>query len=134
MPLAGTLTGSVRAQSDALLMARILGANGALLNQISLTSISYLVTDTSTGNPVAQSTLSIAATVFNNLQQSDPRWTMDSQANPGTDGLWGYNFSFTLPASALPNSVRYQVDVMFLTVTGGQFIVSWSFVPQKVYL
>ena len=129
----GPLTGSARAQTDTLLMARVLGTNGALLNQASVSSITYLVTDTTTGLPTGNGTFPVATTVFNSLVQSDARWSQDSIYYPGPDQNYGYNFAATIPAALIPNSVRYQVDVVFLTTSGGQFIVSWSFLPAKVY-
>jgi hypothetical protein len=127
------LTGSVRALSDAFLMARIYGQQGQYLNQASVASIAYQVTDTTTGLSTKNGTLTVASTVYNSLQQGDPRWTMDTSAYPGVDASTGYNFAFVLPGAAIPKAVRYQVDVVFSLVGGGVFRVSWQFVPQGVY-
>jgi hypothetical protein len=127
------ITGSARARSGATLMARIRGNNGLPLTQASVASIALTVTDTTTGIATFAGPLAVAASVFNSLQQSDPRWTRDSADYPGADGSWGYNFSCVVPAAALPNAVRYQTDVVITPVAGEPFRVVWSFVPVRVY-
>jgi hypothetical protein len=124
-------------------MARILGSGGQPLGQASVASIFYVVTNLATGAQSAAVPLIVSGVVYNDLQQTDPRWTRDSADYPGPDGRWGYNVAFTLPASALPVSVptpgvttpatRFQVDVEFIPVQGEPFRVSWSLAPVPVF-
>lgn len=140
----GILSGPVVAGSGVLLLARIRTSAGDLLNQASVTSVAWTLTDVTNGAAVSSGTFSVSATVFNALQQGDVRWTQDSARNPGPDGLWGYNFAATLPASALPPAAqtyagvnappaRYQVDVAFTPASGEAFRVAWQFSPVRVY-
>ena len=137
MPLpltTGLITGSVRALSGSTLMARIRGNNGTLLTQASVSSIVWTCTNLATAIVSASGTLVVSQSVYNDLQQADPRWTRDSADAPGPDGYFGYNFAFGLPAAALPQGgVRFQVDTVFTPTVGEQFRVSWSFVPVQVY-
>jgi len=81
----------------------------------------------STANPT------IASTVFDALQQ-DALWTQDSATNPGTDGLWGYNFKFVVPAAAFANSGdKFQVDGKFTPLSGENFVVTYTIPTLKVY-
>lgn len=130
---AGVLTGNVRARSGCALFARIRGNDGLLLNRASVASITYTVTDVAAGTTVGSGIINVAAAVFDNLQQSDPRWTRDSADYPGPDGAWGFNFAFTLPGAMLPSAVRYQVDVVVTPVSGEPFRVIWSLVPVGVF-
>ena len=97
--MAGTLsviTGVIVAGSGATLMARLRGNAGQLVTQASLTSISYTVTDLTAGTVSSPVTVSVAACVFDNLQQGDPRWSKDSANDPGPDGEHGYNALVTV--------------------------------------
>jgi hypothetical protein len=130
----GLITGSARALSGATLMARIRGNQGTLITQASILSVGWTCTNLATGIASGTGTLTVTQVVFNNLQQSDPRWTRDSSDTPGPDGQWGYNFAFALPAAALPSGgVRYQIDAVFVPISGESFRVSWSVVPVTVY-
>lgn len=129
----GPLTGSARCLSGATLMARIRGNDGQLLTRASVSTITYTVTDTTGPAAVGTAPLTVSSTVFDNLQQSDPRWTRDSADYPGSDGAWGYNFACVIPAALLPNPVRYQIDVVVTPVSGEPFRVVWSFTPVQVY-
>lgn len=140
-----TLSGPVTGGSGVLLLARVLagvaGGGFDLLNQGSVTSLAYTVTNLTTGLAVGSGTLVVSASVFNSLQQTDPRWTQDSAQNPGPDGLWGYNFATTLAASLFPPAspavgvaaTRYQADVAFTMVSGQPFRVSWQWNSFPVY-
>lgn len=140
----GILSGPVIAGSGVLLLARIRTSGGDLLNQASVSGIAWTLTDVTNGVPVSSGTFAAGATVFNSLQQGDVRWTQDSQRNPGPDGLWGYNFGATIPASAVPltpqtpagvqaPAPRYQVDVAFSLASGEPFRAVWQFRPVAVF-
>lgn len=140
----GSATGSVVAGSGVTLLARLRGQGGQHVTQASLSSIGYTVSDLQAGAIIATGTFTVSSTIFDSLQQFDPRWTMDSQAAPGADGSWGYNFLAGLPASALPQTTltsaalylpppRVQVDVLFTPLTGEVFRVVWSFSPVRTW-
>lgn len=144
MPQKVTL-GNVVLRSGVTLMARVRGGDGALLTRAALSSVTYIVTsevvtttaaDGTTTTTTTQSavTLTISSVVFNSLQQADPRWTADSESEPGPDGEWGYNFAATLPATAFTeDGATYQVDVVFTPVTGQPWRCVFRFAPQDVY-
>lgn len=147
--MAGTLsviTGVIVAGSGATLMARLRGNAGQLVTQASLTSISYTVTDLTAGTVSSPVTVSVAACVFDNLQQGDPRWSKDSANDPGPDGEHGYNALVTVSASHFPATVPtptaptiipaphvFQVDVIFQPVTGEPFRVVWRLGVQQIF-
>lgn len=91
------------------LIARIRATSGTYITQASLSSIAYSVFDL-TAVPAAivtSGTISKSSTVFDTLQTSDARWTVDSV---------GYNFLWIAPASLFPLAPRkYQVEITFTT-------------------
>ena len=127
-------------------MARIRGAGGSLLTQASLSTITYSVSNLTSGTTGTSTSLTISSVVFDSLQQNDPRWVFDSAGEPGADGGYGYNFLATIPATSfpvsvlsstasdpVPDSVLYQVDVVFTPVSGQPFRVPFQFRPVLVY-
>lgn len=146
--MAGKITtGVILAGSGVTLMARIAGVAGNLLTQASVSSISYQVTNLTLGQVAGSGTLTVSQVVFNSLVQNDPRWTADSASQPGADGLWGYNFLTTLPASIFPVSSvvsppplvaaapqTYQVDIVFTPTSGQPFRVSYQAPVIPVYV
>lgn len=146
MSTIGIITGVVTAQSGVTLMARILGNSGRPITQASLLSITYKVRDLFDLISLGTGTFTISTTVFDDLQQGDPRWTRDSEHSPGPDFAHGYNFLATLPASLFPTAVydvdpetgdvtrhRLQVDVTFTPVTGEPWVQPFSFQPIPTY-
>ncbi len=130
-------TRAVPGKSGLILMARILGANRQAITQATLTSITYTVTDITTGLAIATAqALTIGNVVFDNLVKTDPTWDADSQDNPSLeDGLWGYNFKTTIPAlSLVPSGDRFQVDIVFTPTTGERFTVSVSVPTVRNYV
>lgn len=123
----------IAGKSGVTLMARIVGANGEPITQASLSSITYTVTDTTDTDTQSTGTLTISSVVFNDLQQQDRRWTADSQARPGRDGRWGYNFRATLPASIMTLTTKQQADVKFTPVSGEVFFVPFAWTPVRIY-
>jgi len=123
------------------LFARITGNAGVPITQATLTpstGVQYALTDLGSpagSNPVtgALTPLTISTVIFDSLQQSDPRWTRDSAASPGADGLYGYNFRATLGASLFLSSNRQHVDVVFTPLIGEAFRVSFEWTPLVVY-
>lgn len=136
------ITGVGPARSGVTLMARVTGNNGQPITQASLSTITYTVTNLGTGVEAAAVSLTIASVVFDNLQQGNPRWTVDSADAPGEDGRHGYNFLATIPASdfpaataatTTPAAIRYQVDVRFVPTSGEAFIGVFQFTALPVY-
>ncbi len=119
---------------------RSLAAGRPLITQASLTSITYTVTDLATGLVLGSGTITIASSVYDALQQTDPGWTRDSAAQPGNDGAFGYNFAFVLPASLNPYTVstdgtvhRLHVDVIYTPVSGDAYRQNWEWTPTAVF-
>lgn len=139
-------TGVILAGSGVCLMARIRGQGGQLLTAESLASITYQVANLTLGTVAAIGSLTPSQAVSDSLVQNDPRWTMDSSTQPGSDGSWGYNFLGVIPASAFgvsavsaqpfgpaPASVC-RIDVVMTPNTGDQpFRVSFQATVLPVY-
>lgn len=136
------ITGVVVTKSGVSLMARCVGATGSPITQATLSSIGVTVSDITNVANLGTFTPSISASVFNSLQQSDPRWTLDSAIAPGPDGLWGYNWLYTIPATTFPlttltaanitaDPLNYQADVVWTPVSGEQFraVFRWQVIP-----
>ena len=128
---------AIPGNSGCIVMARILGANRQAITSATISTISYTVTDISTGlNVVSAIAISpVSSAVYDNLQTNDPTWDADSLLQPSLeDGLYGYNFKFTIPAADLtPSGDRFQTDFVFTPVTGQAFRFSVSTQTIKVY-
>ena len=134
MITATTITGTFIIDAGAFLMARVRGSNGLLITQASVSTITYTVRDLTNATTVATNqSLTVASVVYNSLQQSDPRWDVDSAFQRGRDGEFGYNFAATVPAAHFATfdvestspfketPHRYRVTVEFFPVTGAVF-------------
>ncbi len=94
-------------------MARILGNDGAAIDQADISAIAYSVYNkadltlaTTTG------TLDASDVIFDTLQ-TDSRWGKDST---------GYNFAWNVPASVFAlGNVTYRIEVKLTPVTGEVF-------------
>ena len=108
--------------------ARIRGNTGAYVTQASLTSIACKVFDLDNANTqVSAPTVTISSAVFDTLQTSsnDVRWTIDTT---------GFNFRFTVPASAFPLGERnYRVEVVFTPTSGDVFAVVYTVHSQGLF-
>lgn len=134
----GIITGVVMAGSGVTLIARLRGNAGQLVTQASIAAISWQASNLTTGAVAGSGTLMPAQVIYDALQQTDPRWTLDSAAQPGVDGSWGYNFLATLPASTFAPSILaappltpapasvFRIDVKFTPVSGEPFYVSFQ--------
>jgi hypothetical protein len=139
--IAAIITGTATGQSGVWLAARILGNLGAPIVQADIASISYTVMDLTTATQIASGTFTVANVVYNSLQQTDARWSVDSQYSPNPiDRSWGYNFAATVPAADFASlfdtdfmdtvrSHRVQITVTFVPVVGEQFRQAWQFNP-----
>lgn len=142
------ITGAaVPGQSGVTLLARVRGSDGRLITQASLSSIAYTVSDLTNGESLGTGTFTISSTVYDSLQQGDPRWSADSAARPGADGSHGYNFAGELPASLFAlttlaepgvltgpaDPIQVQADVAFTPASGQAFRMVWSWKVWPVY-
>lgn len=129
-------TGIVVANSGVSLLARLVGNDGRPITRASISSIAYNVYNETDGENVASGsgTLTISDVVFDDLQTNDPRWTKDSEASPGKDGRFGYNFLATLPASHFTaDGNRLRVSITFTPASGQPFVVLFSFLLEAAY-
>ena len=76
-------------------LARLRGADGQLVTQASLASVTYSVADLTSGEVLGTGTVTISSAVYDDLQQGDPRWTADGVNAVGDDGEHGFNFAAT---------------------------------------
>lgn len=142
----GIITGQTTGRSGVTLMARLRGAAGQPVTQASLSSITWQLSDLTAGTVAGSGTFAVASSIFDALQQADPRWQADSALVPGPDGSWGYNFLATLGAALFPVATLapaqfgaaavphlYQADVAFQPVSGERFTVSWQLNVVPVY-
>lgn len=139
------ITGIVAANAGLLLMARLRGAAGQLVTRASLAAIAWQATDLLVGGVAGSDTFNVDASVFDSLQQTDPRWSVDGPTRPGADGAWGYNFAAKLNNGTFPPSIpsgtgltpaeprRYQVDVKFTGVDGSVSYVTFQVMAWPVY-
>ncbi|HLN30481.1 MAG TPA: hypothetical protein VK395_22245 [Gemmataceae bacterium] len=132
-------TQAVAGHSGIVLMARLVGQGGLPVTQATINSVEVQVTDlTLVQNGQAGSvntyTPAVASVIFNALQQTPP-WSQDNQYQPGTDGLWGYNFLYVVPAVNFENSGdTFQIDVAFVPAAGEQFEVSFLVPTVKTFI
>jgi len=138
---------AVPGKSGVTLLARLRGSDGRLVTRASLSSIAYTVSDLSAGTSLGTGTFTISTTVYDSLQQGDPRWSADSAREPGPDGSHGYNFAAELPASlfalttlAEPGVLsgparpgRIQADVAFTPASGQAWRVVFAWDSYPVY-
>lgn len=121
-------TATIFEDAGASLMARVLGNAGTAITQASLSSISYKVFDLHGDTPTTATqtgTLTISAVVYDTLQTSDPRWTVDTT---------GYNFLYTAPASWFPDAPRtYRVELKFTPATGEVFWLVYELKTKVIY-
>ena len=143
-PLTG---GPTPGKTGVTLLARVRMANGQLLTQASLSSIAYTVSDLTNGSSLGTGTFTVSSTVYDDLQQYDPRWQADSAGEPGDDGEFGFNFAGALPATlfalttlAAPGvltgfnaGIVVQADVAFTPASGQQWRISWRWRVLPAY-
>ncbi len=143
------VTAYVPGLTGVTLLSRLVGQNGRSVTQASLSTIAWTATDLTAGAVVSTGSFVVATSIFDSLQQNDPRWVKDSKTAPGPDGQYGYNFlggplAYNLLAAATPVQVPagwpegaavrpVRVDVAFSPVGGVRFTVSWVLKIQPAY-
>ena len=124
MPLAADIPGKVFRNGSAVLMARVVNADGQNLNQSSVSTIRYTVFEVTTNDPSGlvavtghNNVLLTAGAVVYDTLQTDLNWTADAL---------GYNFRHELDVStseAFPDAGKvYQVRYELTPVTGQKTI------------
>lgn len=126
-------TAVVPALSGVSLLARVRGSAGALITQASFLSVAVVLTDLLAGVTYPTLATTPGATIYDDLQQTDPRWTLDSAGNPGDDLAWGYNFAYIVPAASLPLATNWQAGVVMTPVSGEPFRMPFQWTALAVY-
>ena len=108
---ASVSTFRVVAGNPAVYIARILGLDGAYLQQADVSSIAYTVYDLDNASAqVTTGTFTPSSTIYDTLQTGQI-WTQDEL---------GYNFKATLPAACFPTgNRRYRLVFSFTTGSWG---------------
>lgn len=105
-----------------VLMARVVGEDGANVTQGTFTSITAKTFDSADlSTAVIDTTLTIANVIFDTLQTGTP-W-LDEQTGLAIDST-GYNFKHTAPGAWFPTPDRVVV-VEIIGVTAGEDIPIW---------
>lgn len=109
---------------SAVLLARLVNADGDYITQSTISSIAYQVFDLgAAGAQSSTGTFVVASTVFNSLQ-TGMEWSRDDT---------GYNFKATVPASAFPTARRqYRVEVAFTPSSGDVFYAMFEIDVREV--
>lgn len=113
--------------SGPILMARIVGSDGAAILRAGITSITYTVYDISQLSPTNIATgspLTVANVIYDTLQTEDI-WTADST---------GYNFEYAVDADELPTGGGIYRFEFIVTPTSGQpIVVVFEIEAKKLY-
>lgn len=117
--------------SATVLLARIVGADGAPIVQADISSILMKVFDTSTSPPTLVNTGGtslVVADVISNTLQTDPTGLLWTDAT-------GYNFSHELNGHTYTpgDSITYRVELKFTPTTGEPFYVLFELTTIPVY-
>lgn len=119
-------SGSVFEDTTFVLLGRILGLDGAAIQQIDVSAIAYQIFDLHVSATVADTTgtLVIADTIFDTLQ-TDAQWDVDST---------GYNFRWQVLSNALTAPGHtYRIEVKFTAGTNEDFWAIWTLNTLSVY-
>jgi hypothetical protein len=105
--------------SCATLLARIRAEDGSYPVQADISTVTCKVFDLDTSTEISPApTFTAASTVFDTLQTSDPRWTVDAT---------GFNFAAKLAGSNFPEGdTTYQVEIKITPVSGNAFYVVYD--------
>ena len=89
--------------SGCLVLGRIVGYDGSLIQQLDITSISCQVRDADNNRALTATLTPIVADVVYNAAQNDDSWPYDD----------GYNFRHLLPATAFPTGGhKYRIEYL----------------------
>ena len=98
-------------------MARVRGADGVLMSQASIDTITLTVANVKTPTAITTTTQTVTEVVFTALQ-TDSRWGEDTT---------GYNFRYDAPASTFATGdVLYRLEFKFEPASGENFHVVYD--------
>ncbi len=120
------ITATVWEDQSLTVMARLLGNDGENIAQADFDNINASVWDTTdTSTPTLDNaSLTISSVVSDTLVTDDDRWDVDTI---------GYNFVYTVPASAFPNGGRvYRMEVKFDPTSGDDWFMVVDITSQKL--
>lgn len=95
-------------------MSRLLGNDGVAITQATIAGITRTITDTVTG-VITSDTVTVADTVFDDLQANDARWSSAGGS------VVGYNFCDAIPASSIAARRKYTLQYTFTPTIGEVF-------------
>lgn len=126
MPAATITTATVWEDADCVLMARVLGNDGAAITQSITTTVKvkmYDIVSAPTTDTISNRSLTVSAVVYDTLQTTtdDARWTVDTT---------GYNFLYALPAADISTPTVYRVEITFTPTSGGAFPLVYQITAQ----
>ena len=105
------------------LMAYVQDGNDVDIQKANMSSITYTVDDIDGVETIAETSLTIASVVYDTLQASDSRWTVDDD---------GYNFAFSVPITGFPEGGRtYIVHVVFTPIVGAAWVHDFQITTPK---
>jgi len=123
------LVASVWEDTGLTIMARLRGNTGAYILQADFSGIAASVfpikdADNPTLNAAA---LTVSSVVFDTLQTTsdDPRWTAD-----GT----GFNFLYTVPASAFATPGKHRLEIVFNPSSGDDWPLVYTVDVKSLYV
>ena len=104
-------------------LARVTGMNNQPITQASVASIAYKVTDSQSGQVLSTGSLSVASTVYNQLQQGNG-WSESAAVDVSiNDGLTGWNFLWVVPGSLTSPPGSLLTAQATLTMVDGSLVV-----------
>jgi len=120
-------TKTIFEDTDATFMSRIIGDDGDYIKQDDFNgsgTITYTVFKDGTTDSIVNDSLDETAVIFNTLQTSDDRWTVDTT---------GYNFKTSLAAAVFSGGDgTYRLEVKFVTDDSDQFFVVFKVVTVEI--
>tara|TARA_R110000824_G_scaffold362893_7_gene550908 strand:- start:255 stop:647 length:393 start_codon:yes stop_codon:yes gene_type:complete len=120
-------TKTIFEDTDATFMSRIIGDDGDYIEKSDFDgsgTITYAIYKDGTTAVVDSGPLTSADVVFDTLQTSDARWTVDTT---------GYNFKTGFAASIFSGGdSTYRLEVKFITDTAEQFFVVFKIVTVEI--
>ena len=117
-------TKTIFEDTGATLMSRIVGDDGEYIEQGDFGTITYAIYIDGTTAAVDSGTLTVADVVYDALQTSDARWTVDTT---------GYNFKHTVAATIFDTGdATYRIEFKFAPTGVEPFFVVFKVVTVEI--